>query len=77
MAARDINVIALVKGNERYVFLFDDDSQEEVLRSMARHAANPDLTFSWYDAAVLGQKVRRSNTRPRRFGFVPRADRPA
>ena len=77
MASRDINVIALVKGNERYVFLFDDESQEEVLRSMARHAANPDLTFSWYDAAVLGQKVRRSNARPRRFGFVPRADRPA
>ena len=29
MASRDINVIALVKGSERYVFLFDDDSRAE------------------------------------------------
>ena len=77
MAARDINVIALVKGNERYVFLFDDHSQDEVLRSMARHAANPDLTFSWYDAAVLGQKVRQNTPRPTRLRFGRRADRPA
>jgi len=70
MDSRDINVIALVKGSERYVFLFDDDSRAEALRTLGRHAANPDLSFSWYDAAVLGQKVRRSNARPRRFGFV-------
>ena len=25
---KDINVLALVKGNERYVFLFDDDNRE-------------------------------------------------
>ena len=77
MASRDINVIALVKGSERYVFLFDDESREETLKALARHAANPELSFSWYDASVLGQKVRRSGTRPRRFGFVPGADRPA
>ena len=32
MASRDINVIALVKGGERYVFLFDDDSRAEASR---------------------------------------------
>jgi hypothetical protein len=77
MAARDINVIALVKGEERYVFLYDDDSRDEALRAIARHAANPDLNFSWYDAAVLGQKVRQNTPQPRRIRFVPRADRPA
>jgi len=77
MASRDINVIALVKGGERYVFLFDDDSRDEVVRTLGRHAANPDLSFSWYDAAVLAQKVRQSGSRRRRFRFVPRADRPA
>lgn len=77
MASRDINVIALVKGGERYVFLYDDDSHAEALQALARHAANPDLSFSWYDAAVLGQKVRNNTPRPRRIKFVPRADRPA
>ena len=36
MGSRDINVIALVKGGERYVFLYDDDSREETLRALAR-----------------------------------------
>ncbi|MCE2726891.1 MAG: hypothetical protein LW698_08960 [Planctomycetaceae bacterium] len=77
MTSRDINVIALVKGGERYVFLYDDDSRNEALQALARHAANPDLSFSWYDAAVLGQKVRNNTPRPSRIKFVPRADRPA
>jgi hypothetical protein len=77
MASRDINVIALVKGGERYVFLYDDDSRAEALRTLARHAANPELSFSWYDAAVLAQKVRQSTPRPRRLRFSPRADRRA
>ena len=77
MAARDINVIALVKGEERYVFLFDDDSRAEALRTLGRHAANPELSFSWYDAAVLAQKVRQATPRPRRLRIVPRADRRA
>ena len=77
MPSRDINVIALVKGGERYVFLFDDDSRDETLRTMARYAADPDLSFSWYDAATLGHKVRSGSKPSRRHRFVPRADRPA
>jgi len=77
MTSRDINVIALVKGGERYVFLYDDDSRDAVLRALSRHAANPDLSFSWYDAAVLGQKVRQNTPKPSRIRFTPRADRPA
>ena len=77
MAARDINVIALVKGGERYVFLYDDDSRADALETLARHAANPELSFSWYDAAVLAQKVRRHSHRTRRLRFQPRADRRA
>lgn len=53
----DINVLALVKGPERYIFLFDDRHRTETLRTLGRFASNPDLSFSWFDAAVLGQKV--------------------
>ena len=57
--SQDINVLALVKGEERYVFLYDDDNRAEALRMLGRYAANPELSFSWYDAAVLSQKIRR------------------
>ena len=56
--ARDVNVLVLVKGTERYVFLYDDDRSLETLRTLGRFAADPDLSFMWYDAAVLSQKVR-------------------
>ncbi len=56
----DINVLALVKGRERYILLYDDTQRAEALRVLGRHASNSELSFSWYDAAVLSQKVRQS-----------------
>lgn len=73
---QDINVLALVKGAERYVFLYDDASRAETLRVLGRYASNPELSFTWYDAAVLSQKIRQEaahtqppapHTRPQRF----------
>lgn len=55
----DINVLALVKGKERYIFLYDDGNRSKALRTLGRYASNSDLSFSWYDAAVLSQKIRR------------------
>jgi hypothetical protein len=51
-------VLALVKGEERYIFLFDDERRSEALRTLGRFASNPELSFSWYDAAVLSQRIR-------------------
>ena len=59
---QEINVLALVKGDERYVFLYNDESRAETLRTLGRYASNPELTFTWYDAAVLSQKVRQTET---------------
>jgi len=56
----DINVLALVKGEERYIFLYDDERKSEALRTLGRFASNPELSFSWYDAAVLSQRIRQS-----------------
>ena len=58
---QDINVLALVKGSERYVFLYDDSSRAETLRTLGRYASNPGLSFTWYDAAVLSQKIRQES----------------
>lgn len=57
----DLAVIALQKGKERYVFMFESGSNHEravTLRQLGRFAANPELSFSWYDAAMCSQKIR-------------------
>ena len=51
-------VVGQVKGRERYIFLYEDSQRAEALRVLGRFASNPELSFTWYDAAVLSQKVR-------------------
>jgi len=58
--SQDINVLALVKGCERYIFLYSDKHRAEAQRQCGRFAANPDLSFSWYDAAQVSQKIRQA-----------------
>ncbi|MDR1963424.1 MAG: hypothetical protein LBQ50_06570 [Planctomycetaceae bacterium] len=59
--SQDINVLALVKGEERYVFLYNESHRAETLRILGRYASNPELSFTWYDAAVLSQKIRQES----------------
>ena len=59
--SQDTNMLALVKGNERYVFLYTEANRAETLRTLGRFASNPELSFSWYDAAVLSQKIRQES----------------
>jgi hypothetical protein len=54
---RGINVLALIKGEERYVFLYDDDGADQLLQTLGQYAADPELSFSWYDAAVMSQRI--------------------
>ena len=54
----EINVVALVRGEEQYIFMFDEANRTETLRILGRYAADPELSFTWYDAAVLSQQVR-------------------
>ena len=73
--SQDINVLALVKGSERYVFLYDDEHRAETLRTLGRYASNPALSFTWYDAAVLSQKLRQNNA-PTDESIPPRFNLP-
>ena len=54
---REFNVLALIKGNERYVFVYDEDSRESLLEAFRAQAADTALSLNWYDAAVLTQKA--------------------
>ncbi len=75
--AGDISIVAIVKGEERYVFMFDDDTRAETLRTLGRYASDPELSFNWYDAAVLSQKVRKTQTSDEAIdaALVNRSDR--
>jgi hypothetical protein len=55
---REYNVLALIKGNERYVFIYDDEAHEPLIDALRDHAADPHLSFTWFDAAVLTEKAR-------------------
>jgi hypothetical protein len=54
---REFNVLALIKGVERYVYVYDDRSREPLLEVFRAQAADPDLSLNWFDAAVLAQKA--------------------
>ena len=55
---REYNVLALIKGTERYVFVYDDEAHEGLIDALRDQAADPLLSFSWFDAAVLTDKAR-------------------
>ncbi len=55
---RELNVLALIKGEERYVFVYDDASRPALIDTLRQWAADPELSFSWFDAAVLTEKAR-------------------
>lgn len=53
----ELNVLALIKGHEHYVFVYDDDSRQPLIEALRDQAADPGLSLSWFDAAVLTDKA--------------------
>jgi hypothetical protein len=54
----EINVLALIKGVEHYVFVYDDKSRAQLIDAIRDQAADPTLSLSWFDAMVLTTKAR-------------------
>lgn len=54
----EYNVLALIKGADRYVFVYDDDSRQALIDTFRDQAADPRLSLNWFDAAVLTDKAR-------------------
>ena len=50
--------LILVKDGEKYIFRFDRAADRRLVGVLGRFAADPQLSFSWYDAAVLCKKLR-------------------
>jgi hypothetical protein len=73
----ELNVLALVKGAERFVFVYDDSSQGGLLEAMHDLASRPDSGFTWFDVLVLTKKAREQaaemNSLPEGLGDWPLA----
>jgi hypothetical protein len=52
------NVLALIKGDERYVYVYDDASRDSLVATFRAQAADAGLSLNWFDVAVLTQKAR-------------------
>ena len=55
---RELNVLALIKGNERYVYVYDDPSRHLLIDAFRGQAADPRLGLTWFDAAILTERAR-------------------
>lgn len=54
----ELNVLALIKGDERFIFVYDDDSKEAVVEDIYSKASDPGVSLNWFDAATLARRVR-------------------
>ena len=53
----ELHFLVLQKGEERYLFLYDVERIDLLLETFAVMAGDPELSFTWYDSAVLTCKA--------------------
>ena len=68
--SRDLNVLALFKAAERFIFVYDDDSVDEVIDEIRHQAADPSVAINWFDAAVLIERVHNQVAEPDATGMI-------
>ncbi len=56
--SRELNVLALFKGDERFIFVYDDDSRAALIDDLRQKAADPAVVLNWFDAAVLMERIK-------------------
>jgi hypothetical protein len=61
--AHDVNVVALLKGHDRYIYVFDEDSRQQLIDAVRDQASDPKHLLSWFDAAVLTERIRQIRNR--------------
>jgi hypothetical protein len=53
----ELNVLALIKGVEIYVYVYDDQSRDHLQKTLQSQAADPSLRLNWFDAAILNRRA--------------------
>jgi len=55
---KPLNVLIMVKGDEKYCFTYLDDGKAAAHRMFINFANNPELSFDWGDVARMNKGVR-------------------
>ena len=58
MHNKDFHVLALVKGEHQFVYIFDEMGWDELVETLCLQAEDPSLEFSWFDAALLSHRAK-------------------
>lgn len=58
MHNKDFHVLALVKGEHQFVYIFDEMGWEDLVETLCQQAEDPNLEFSWFDAALLSHRAK-------------------
>jgi hypothetical protein len=66
ISAPNVNLLFYHAHNHKFAFVWTDENRMEILWQIGRFAANPELRFNWYDAAVLSQRIRQREMEARR-----------
>jgi hypothetical protein len=57
MGNQELNVLALIKGDDKYVYVYDDRSRDALIEALHAQAEDQSLSLNWFDVAVLTQKA--------------------
>jgi hypothetical protein len=49
--------LVLNKGNEKFIFRYEDDQEDKLLDALVEQAKDKRTNFDWFDAAVLSFKL--------------------
>lgn len=58
-AVEVIRQLSLVKGDERFVFRYQQGQEPHIVDAFTELAANRESSFDWFDAAVLSYQMGR------------------
>jgi len=54
----DLCIVALAKGDERYIILYDVADAIAACCQLGRWASDPRLSLTWHEAAYMAQLIR-------------------
>lgn len=53
-------LVSITRNGQTYMFIYRDGMRTDMLRQIGKMAADPSIDFSWYDAALVSQRIRQT-----------------
>lgn len=55
---KPLEIVTLSRGGETFALVYDAEHRADALRTLGRWASDPELAFSWFDAARMASRIR-------------------